>query len=44
MLTELTGKERTAREFSELLAGAGFRLGRVIDAGFNTFILEAPAA
>lgn len=44
MLTELTGKERTAREFSELLAGAGFRLDRVIDAGFNTFILEASAA
>ncbi len=41
MLAELTGKERTEREFRELLARAGFRLDRVIDAGFNTFILES---
>ncbi len=41
MLAELTGKERTEREFKELLARAGFRLDRVIDAGFNTFILES---
>lgn len=44
MLGELTGKERTATEFRQLLAGAGFRLDRVIDAGFNTFILEASVA
>ncbi len=41
MLTELTGKERTEREFRELLARAGFQIDRVIDAGFNTFLLEA---
>jgi hypothetical protein len=41
MLTELTGKERTEREFRALLARAGFQIDRVIDAGFNTFILEA---
>ena len=43
MMTELTGKERTASEFREMLARTGFRLDRVIDAGFNTFILEAAA-
>ncbi len=41
MLTELTGKERTEPEFRELLARAGFRVDRVIDAGLNTFILES---
>ena len=41
MMAELSGKERTQREFEELLAGAGFQLDRVIDAGFNTYILEA---
>ncbi len=41
MLAEVTGKERTEREFKQLLADAGFRLDRVIDAGFNTFILES---
>jgi hypothetical protein len=41
MLGELTGKERTKVEFGELLGGAGFRLDRVIDVGFNTFLLES---
>jgi hypothetical protein len=41
MLAELTGKERTEGEFRELLGEAGFRLDRVIDVGFNTFILES---
>lgn len=41
MLAELTGKERTEREFRGMLARTGFRLDRVIDVGFNTFILEA---
>lgn len=40
MLGELNGKERTAAEFRELLAGAGFRHDHVIDIGFNTFLLE----
>jgi predicted NAD-dependent protein-ADP-ribosyltransferase YbiA (DUF1768 family) len=43
MLTELTGKERTEAEFREMLARTGFRLDRVIPAGFNTFILESTA-
>jgi hypothetical protein len=43
MMGELTGKERTASEFKEMLTRTGFRLDRVIDAGFNTFILEAAA-
>jgi O-methyltransferase/methyltransferase family protein len=41
MLGELTGKERSQIEFRELLAEAGFRLDRVIDVGFNTFVLES---
>ena len=41
MLGELTGKERTQAEFRGLLAESGFRLDRVIDAGFNTFLLES---
>jgi hypothetical protein len=43
MMAELTGKERTEVEFKAMLAGNGFRLDRVIDAGFNTFILESTA-
>ncbi len=41
MLTELTGKERTQEEFREMLARTAFRLDRVINAGFNTFIPES---
>jgi hypothetical protein len=41
MLAELTGKERTSKEFEALLSQAGFRLDRVIDAGTHTYILEA---
>ena len=41
MMAELTGKERTESEFPELLARAGFRPERVIDARFSTFILES---
>ena len=41
MLGELTGKERSQLEFRELLAEGGFRRDRVIDVGFNTFILES---
>jgi hypothetical protein len=43
MMAELTGKERTEAEFKQMLLRTGFRLERVIDAGFNTFILEATA-
>jgi hypothetical protein len=43
MMAELTGKERTEAEFKQMLAHTGFRLDRAIDAGFNTFILEATA-
>jgi hypothetical protein len=41
MMTELTGMERTESEFKRMLARTGFRLDRVIDAGFNTSVLEA---
>jgi hypothetical protein len=44
MMVELTGRERTEAEFREMLARTGFRLDRVIDAGFNTFLLEASVA
>jgi hypothetical protein len=44
MMAELTGMERTESEFRKMLARTGFRLDRVIDAGFNTFLLEATAA
>ena len=43
MMVELTGKERTASEFNQMLAHTGFRLDRIIDAGFNTVILESTA-
>jgi hypothetical protein len=41
MLGELAGKERTRTEFENLLRESGFKLDRVIDVGFNTFILES---
>jgi hypothetical protein len=41
MLGMLTGKERTAEEFEALLAGAGFRLDRIVDAGSPMSVLEA---
>ena len=41
MLGELTGKERTKPEFEKLLREAGFRLDRVVDIGYNTFLLES---
>lgn len=41
MLGELTGKERTRAEFAKLLDESGFRLERVIDTGFNTYLLES---
>lgn len=43
MLAMLTGKERTHREFEDLLAASGFRLDRVIDVGLGTSILDASA-
>ena len=41
MLGELTGKERTKPEFEKLLRDSGFRLDRVVDIGYNTFLLES---
>jgi hypothetical protein len=43
MMTLLTGKERTEKEYSEMLRAAGFRLNRAIDVGMSTFILESVA-
>ena len=43
MLTLLTGKERTEKEYRELLRRAGFRLDRLMDVGMSTFILESVA-
>ncbi|HEX5229090.1 MAG TPA: methyltransferase [Bryobacteraceae bacterium] len=43
IMAQATGKERTVAEFKDLLGRAGFRLDRVIEAGFNTFILESSA-
>jgi hypothetical protein len=43
MMTLLTGKQRTYREFEKLLSGAGFRLEREIDTGGEFSILEAVA-
>lgn len=43
MLTILTGRERTEREYKSMLAVAGFRLDRTIDVGLNTSIFEATA-
>jgi hypothetical protein len=41
MLALVTGKERTRSEYADLLAGAGFRLDRAIEAGQSTAILAA---
>ena len=43
MLTLLSGKERTEKEYRELLQSAGFRLDRLIDVGMSTSILESVA-
>ena len=43
MLTLLSGKERTEKEYSAMLRIAGFRLDRVIDVGMSTSILESVA-
>lgn len=44
MLGELTGKERAKSEFSNILAGVGLKLDRVIDTGSNIYLLEASVA
>jgi O-methyltransferase domain len=41
MLTVLTGRQRTEREYAELLGAAGFQLERVIPTFANVSILEA---
>ena len=41
MLTMLTGRQRTEREYAELLGAAGFQLERVIPTFANVSILEA---
>jgi len=41
MLAMTTGRERTQAEWNSVLAGAGFRLSRVIPAGRWSSILEA---
>ena len=43
MLTLLSGKERTEKEYRELLQSARFRLDRLIDVGMSTWILESIA-
>ena len=43
MLTLLSGKERTQKEYSEMLRTAGFRLDRAIDVGMSTSLLESVA-
>lgn len=44
MLVMTGGKERTEKEFQELLSAAGFRLLRVIHTGMPTSIVEAEPA
>ena len=44
MLVMTGGKERTEKEFQELLSAAGFRLLRVIQTGMPTSIVEAEPA
>ena len=41
MLVMANGKERTAQEFAELLAGCDFRLERIQPTGTNVNVLEA---
>jgi O-methyltransferase len=43
MLVMTGGKERTRREFADLLAKSGFQLDKVIDVGLGTSLLEAAA-
>ena len=44
MMVMTGGKERTAKEFDELLSGAGFRFLRVIPTDLPTSIVEAEPA
>jgi hypothetical protein len=41
MLALMAGRERTLREFENLLTASGFRLDKVIDVGLGTSILQA---
>jgi hypothetical protein len=41
MLALMAGRERTLREFENLLTSSGFRLDKVIDVGLGTSILQA---
>jgi hypothetical protein len=41
MLALMAGRERTLREFENLLTASGFRLEKVIDVGLGTSILQA---
>jgi hypothetical protein len=43
MLTLLSGKERTEKEYSDMLRTVGFRLDRTFDVGMSTSILESVA-
>lgn len=43
MMTLITGRQRTYQEFEKLMAGAGFRLQREIDAGGEFSIVEGVA-
>jgi hypothetical protein len=43
MLVMTGGRERTRREFENLLSKSGFRLERVIDVGLGTSIMDAAA-
>ena len=43
MLTLLSGKERTEKQYRQLLQNTGFRLERLIDVGMSTSILESVA-
>ena len=43
LLTLLSGKERTEKQYRELLRSAGFRRDRRIDVGMSTWILESVA-
>jgi hypothetical protein len=44
MLVMLTGRERTESEYRQLLAGAGWRLARVLSTRSPMYIVEAEPA
>jgi hypothetical protein len=44
ILAMVGGRERTEAQFRDLMAGAGFRLTRIVPTASPTCVIEGPAA